>query len=342
MAVIAGAEGPRAIGLWAKSNEGWLKGRLRLPNGVPAHDTIGRVLMALKPAAFQACFENWIRRLAANREGKEREIIAIDGKSLRRSHDRAAGLGPLCMVSAWAVRSGISLGQLATEQKSNEISAIPELVDAIDVKGSIVTIDAAGCQKAIAAKIIEVGGDYVLTLKGNQEALHKAVVECFDAHVENDFSSPGLRTHTETLNGHGRTDEITYCQMSVPADLPGKQHWKGMRTIGVAIRTSTQADKTTLDVRYSISSLRIGIKQFAASVRGHWGIENTLHWCLDVTFREDESRVRNRILADNIAWLKRFAISLLKQVNDKESIAMRRRMAGWNPAYLFKVLQIPA
>jgi predicted transposase YbfD/YdcC len=151
MAVIAGAEGPRAIGpraigpraiglwaigLWAKSNEGWLKGRLRLPNGVPAHDTIGRVLMALKPAAFQACFENWIRRLAANREGKEREIIAIDGKSLRRSHDRAAGLGPLCVVSAWAVRSGISLGQLATEQKSNEISAIPELLDAIDVKGS--------------------------------------------------------------------------------------------------------------------------------------------------------------------------------------------------------------
>jgi len=338
MAVIAGAEGPRAIGLWAKSNADWLKGRLQLPNGVPAHDTIGRVLMALKPAAFQACFENWIRRLAANRKDGEREIIAIDGKTLRRSHDRAAGLGPLCVVSAWAVRSGISLGQLATEQKSNEITAIPELLDAIDVKGSIVTIDAAGCQKTIAAKIVEAGGDYVLTLKSNQEALHEAVVECFDAHVENDFSSPTLRTHTEMVKGHGRTDEITYCQMPVPADLPGKQHWKGMRTIGVAIRTSTQGDRTTNDVRYSISSLRVGIKQFAASVRGHWGIENTLHWCLDVTFREDESRVRNRILADNVAWLKRFAISLLKQVNDKESVAMRRRMAGWNPAYLFKVL----
>jgi len=339
MAVIAGAEGPRAIGLWAKSNADWLKGRLQLPNGVPAHDTIGRVLMALKPAAFQACFENWIRRLAANRKDGEREIIAIDGKTLRRSHDRAAGLGPLCVVSAWAVRSGISLGQLATEQKSNEITAIPELLDAIDVKGSIVTIDAAGCQKTIAAKIVEAGGDYVLTLKSNQEALHEAVVECFDAHVENDFSSPTLRTHTEMVKGHGRTDEITYCQMPVPADLPGKQHWKGMRTIGVAIRTSTQGDRTTNDVRYSISSLRVGIKQFAASVRGHWGIENTLHWCLDVTFREDESRVRNRILADNVAWLKRFAISLLKQVNDKESVAMRRRMAGWNPAYLFKVLR---
>ena len=342
MAVIAGAEGPRAIGLWAKSNADWLKGRLQLPNGVPAHDTIGRVLMALKPAAFQACFENWIRRLAANRKDGEREIIAIDGKTLRRSHDRAAGLGPLCVVSAWAVRSGISLGQLATEQKSNEITAIPELLDAIDVKGSIVTIDAAGCQKTIAAKIIDAGGDYVLTLKGNQEALHEAVGECFDAHVENDFSSPALRTHTETLKGHGRMDEITYCQVRVPADLPGKEHWKGMRTIGVAIRTSTQGDRTTHDVRYYISSLHVGIKQFAASVRGHWGIENTLHWCLDVTFREDESRVRNRILADNVAWLKRFAISLLKQVNDKESVAMRRRMAGWNPAYLFKVLQIPA
>lgn len=142
--------------------------------------------------------------------------------------------------------------------------------------------------------------------------------------------------------GHGRTDEITSCQMSAPADLPGKQHWKGMRTIGVAIRTSTQADRTTYDVRYYIRSLRVGIKRFAASVRGHWGIENTLHWCLDVPFREDESHVRNRILADNVAWLKRFAISLLKRGNDKESIAMRRRMAGWNPACLFKVLQIPA
>lgn len=342
MAVIAGADGPKAIGGWATSNDSWLKDRLQLPGGIPSHDTLGRLLMALKPAAFQSCFAAWIRRLGASREHGGREIVAIDGKSLRRSHDRAAGLGPLCVVSAWAVRSGISLGQLATEEKSNEITAIPELVDAIDVKGAIVTIDAAGCQKAIASKIIEAGGDYVLTLKGNQEALHEAVVECFDAHIENDFSNPALRKHTEALKGHGRTDEITYIQTPVPAGLLGRHHWKGMRTIGVAIRTSTQADKTTQDVRYYISSLRMGIKQFAACVRGHWGIENTLHWCLDVTFREDESRVRNRTLADNVAWLKRFAISLLKQVDDKESIAMRRRMAGWNPAYLFKVLQMPA
>jgi len=341
MAVVAGAEGPKAIGLWAKSNESWLREQLALPGGIPSHDTFGRVLMVIKPAAFHACFEQWIGRLLAGHESGEREIIAIDGKALRRSHDHAAGLGPLCLVSAWAVRRGISLGQIATEKKSNEIRAIPVLLDAIDVNGAIVTIDAAGCQKNIAAKIIDAGGDYVLALKGNQGTLHDAVTGYIHSQIDDDFSKASVRSHTELLKGHGRKDELIYYQMPVPADLIGKGKWKGMRTIGVVIRTSERGDKYSSDVRYYISSLRVGVKQFAACVRGHWGIENTLHWCLDVTFREDESRVRNRILADNVAWLKRFAISLLKQVEDKESIAMRRRMAGWNPAYLLKVLEIP-
>jgi len=342
MAVIAGAEGPKAIGAWAKSHEPWLRERLNLPGGVPSHDTFGRVLMALKPAAFQACFERWVRRLSAKHEDAEREIIAIDGKTLRGSHDQAAGLGPLCLVSAWSVRRGISLGQLAAGEQSNEITAIPELLDAIDVEKAIVTIDAAGCQKGIASKIYLGGGDYVLSLKANQGGLHAAVIDYVDAQIDDDFHAAKARSFTERLKGHGRRDELVYYQMPIPESLAGKAGWKGIRTIGVVVRMSERGKQYTSDVRYYISSLRMGVKQFAACVRGHWGIENTLHWCLDVTFREDDCRVRNRILADNVAWLKRFAISLLKQVDDKESIAMRRRMAGWNPSYLLKVLEIPA
>lgn len=342
MAVIAGAEGPKAIGVWAKSNEAWLRERLSLPGGVPSHDTFGRVLMALKPAAFQACFERWLRRLSAKDNAAEREIIAIDGKMLRGSHDQGAGLGPLCVVSAWSVRRGISLGQLAAEQKSNEITAIPELLDAIDVEKAIVTIDAAGCQKSIAAKIFLGSGDYVLSLNANQRGLHASVIEYVDAQINDDFTAAKARSYTEGLKGHGREDELVYYQMPIPKNLAGKAGWKGVRTIGVVVRMSESGDKFTSDVCYYISSLRMGIKQLAACVRGHWGIENSLHWCLDVTFREDDCRVRNRLLANNVAWLKRFAISLLKQVNDKESVAMRRGMAGWNPDHLLKVLEIPA
>lgn len=341
MAVIAGAEGPHAIGVWAKSNERWLADRLELPGGVPSHDTIGRVLMMLKPNAFQACFESWIKRISVSRVAGDLDIVAIDGKALRGSHDRAAGLGPLFLVSAWAVQRGISLGQLATAEKSNEITAIPQLLGQIDINQSVVTIDAAGCQKSIAAKIIEGHGHYVLTLKGNQGKLHEAVMNHFVTHMENDFANVAVRKHTEKLKGHGRQDELIYYQLSIPSELIGRTKWKGMKTIGVVVRMSERGEKFTSDVRYYISSLPLGVKRFAACVRGHWGIENTLHWCLDVTFREDANRVRNRILADNLAWLKRFAISLLKQVKDKESVAMRRRMAGWNPSYLAKALGIP-
>lgn len=339
LAVIAGADGPKAIGIWTATHSQWLRDKLRLPGGIPSHDTIGRVLMALKPEAFQRCFQTWLGRISNGSSSAGVDIIAVDGKALRRSHHAAAGLGPLFLVSAWAVRRGISLGQLATEEKSNEITAIPQLLDQIDVSGSVVTIDAAGCQKEIAAKIIAGGGDYVLALKGNQGKLHQAVVDYITTHMENEFKRVPARKHTERLRGHGRDDEITYYQLEVPEELPSRSKWKGLRTIGVAIRYSEQGKSWTTDVRYYISSLPLGVRQFASCVRGHWGIENTLHWCLDVTFREDESRVRNRILANNLGWLKRFAISLLKQMKDKESIAMRRRMAGWNPDYLTQVLR---
>lgn len=345
-AVVAGADGPKAIGAWAQENSAWLSRYLQLPKGIPSHDTIGRLLATLKPQTFQACFGAWIDSLRqrpqndtdAKPSARPVEVIAIDGKSLRRSHDRKNHLGPLFLVSAWSVKQGISLGQLATEEKSNEITAIPELLANLDVSGAIVTIDAAGCQKNIAAKIVDQRGDFVLALKGNQGTLHQATQNWIIAQMERDFVDVAVRKYQQTTRGHGRTDQLIYYQFKVPKTLPGRRHWKGLRTIGVAIRVSRQGDKETSDVRYFISSLPLGVRQFAEAIRGHWGIENTLHWSLDVTFREDESRLRDRLAADNLAWLKRFALSLLKQCPDKESIAMRRRKAGWNVDYLAKVL----
>jgi predicted transposase YbfD/YdcC len=346
-AVIAGCDGPTAIGSWAATNHLWLQENLRLPNGIPSHDVIGRVLALLKPAAFQPCFQGWLDSLqdrgddaTAAESATPREQIAIDGKALRRSHDRRHSLGPLFLVSAWSVNRGISLGQLATEEKSNEITAIPELLDQIDVTAAIVTIDAAGCQRAIARKIIDGGGDYVLNLKGNQKTMHQEVKEYVAKHLENEFADVPARKYVEVVKGHGRVDTLTYYQMPVPTDLTQRKRWKKLRTIGVAVRISEQQGKETYDIRYYINSLRMGVRQFADSVRGHWSIENTLHWCLDMTFREDESRLRNQQAADNVAWLRRFALSALKQQNDKDSIAMRRRKAGWSLSYLAQVLGI--
>jgi predicted transposase YbfD/YdcC len=342
LAVIAGADGPKAIGIWANSKKDWLCRHLALPNGIPSHDTIGRLLALLKPAAFQKCFEQWIESLRVGCKDADEgpEVIAIDGKALRRSHDNRRSLGPLFLVSAWSTKYGISLGQLATAEKSNEITAIPELLDQIDVRGSVVTIDAAGCQKNIAGKIKDNGGDYVLALKGNQPKMHQGVDNYVQLHIKNDFADVPARKHQKVVKGHGRVDTLTYYQLPVPKCLKERSDWKGLRTIGVAVRVSERNGKTTQDVRYYLSSLRMGVKRFAGAVRGHWGIENTLHWCLDVTFREDESRVRDRHAGQNLGWLKRFALTLLKQRKDKESIAMRRRMAGWNDDYLAQVIGI--
>ena len=344
--VLAGADGPKAIGVWARAHAEWLKKYLELPHDIPSHDTIGRLLAALRPAAFQACFEQWIGSLRQRLDSGiadgdiTSEVIAIDGKALRRSHNRKKSLGPLFLVSAWSVQRGISLGQLATEEKSNEITAIPELLDQIELNNATVTIDAAGCQKNIAAKIINQGGDYLLALKGNQGTLYRAAIDYVIEQMENDFTTTTVERYVETTKGHGREDTVEYFHLPVPKTLPGASLWKKLRTIGVAVRTSLQDGKETTDIRFFISSLSLGVRRFAAACRGHWGIENSLHWCLDVTFRENDSRVRDRFAADNLAWLKRFAISLLKQQTDKESIAMRRRMAGWNVDYLMQVLAI--
>ena len=265
--------------------------------------------------------------------------MSIDGKTLRRSHDRKHKLGPLHLVSVWASDQGLTLAQVATEEKSNEITAIPAVLELVDVKGAIVTIDAMGCQKAIAEKIVELGGDYVLPVKGNQGRLEQAVETYFDEHLEDDFAGVQVSRFETEEKHHGRIERRTYLQVNVPDTLAGLQEWAGLRTLGIAIRIRETGDQETGEVQCYLSSLKRNAKQFARAVRGHWGIENSCHWSLDMTFREDESRVRDRRLAETLAWLRRFALSLLKQHPDtKKSLAMKRRLAGWSTPFLSEVL----
>lgn len=339
--VLANANGPKAMGLWALAKKEWLEQYLELPNGIPSHDTIGRVLALVNPAGFQACFLAWTQRFQAESQESAPDAvkqIAIDGKALRRSHDKRKNMGPLFLVSAWSVECGLSLGQLATDEKSNEITAIPELIDILNVSGAVVTIDAAGCQKNIAKQIVDRGGDYILALKGNQGSAYKTAQQWVHDKLENDFVGTQARKYEVSEKGHGREDNYLYVQFPVPDSFPGKEKWAGLKTIGIAVRHSVKNEKETSDERYFLCSTKLGVKQFSKTARGHWSIENTLHWCLDVSFREDESRLRNRIAAENVAWLKRFAIGILKRVNSKESIIMRRRMSGWNNDYLAQVL----
>lgn len=336
--VIVGCDGPSAIRMWAEAKEEWLRRLLELPNGLPSRDCIRRVLTALKPEAFQECFASWIGSLVRE-GGTGTRIVAIDGKTLRRSHDAKNGLGPLHLVSAWATENGLSLGQVATEEKSNEITAIPELIERIDVKDAIVTIDAMGCQKEIAQKIIDAQGDYVLAVKDNQPTLHEAIREVFSDRRQDELAKRPHRQHQTTDNGHGRVDERYYVLTKLPEDFPMKDQWPGLKAIGMAVRTTLRPDGTrTGDVRYFVSSVFLTGRRFAEAVRGHWAIENSLHWVLDVTFDEDHSRTRNRRLADNLSWLRRFAISLLKRHPSKDSIIGKSRKAGWSNEFLMEVL----
>jgi predicted transposase YbfD/YdcC len=339
MAVLAGANGPTAIARWAALKEEFLLGALDLPNGIPRKDVFRRVLMALRPAAFQACYVNWLESLrakAAAAAGVDQPVLAIDGKTARRSHNRKNGLGALHSVSIWASEFGLALGQVACAEKSNEITAIPEVLRLVDIRGAIITIDAMGAQKAIAAEIINGGADYVLALKGNQETLHQAVIDHIDEQLEGDLE--GAQEHVTTEKGHGRVETRTYLQLPAPKTLPGLGLWKALKTIAVVTSLCVRDGKETIEVRYYISSLAMDVKRLARAVRGHWGIENSCHWVLDVTYREDESRIREEALRENFAWLNRFTLSLLKQHPDRASIAMKRRSCGWNENYLLQVI----
>jgi predicted transposase YbfD/YdcC len=339
--VLAGADGPTAIFTWADCAQDWLKKSLELPHGIPSRDCIRRVLQRLQPEAFQSCFAEWLNSLVGPSGAK---FLSIDGKTLRRSyggrsHDEQHQLGALHLVSVWASEQGLTLGQIATAEKSNEITAIPLLLDLVDVKDAIVSIDAMGTQKAIAAKIIDKGGDYVLPVKGNQGSLEADVRTLLDEALENDFKGIKVSRHHTTETHHGRTEQRWYYQINVPPARRGLTQWKGLRTLGLVVRTREADGVETGDVQYYISSLKRNVKTFAKAVRGHWSIENTCHWSLDMTFREDESRTRDRHVAENLAWLRRFTLGLIKQhPSKKHSLVMKRRMAGWNPAFLAEIL----
>jgi predicted transposase YbfD/YdcC len=295
--------------------------------------------MALKPVAFQACFAKWLQSLRAEavaEGGVEQPVLAVDGKTARRSHDRSKGLGALHSVSVWASEYGLSLGQMACAEKSNEITAIPELLRLVDIKGAIITIDAMGTQKSIAEQIVAAEADYVLALKRNQGALHQAVIDFIDDQLEGELAN--AQEHVTKENGHGRQEERIYLQLPAPKALPGFLAWKGLKSIGMATSCCVRDGKETIEVRYYISSLGVDVKRFARAVRGHWSIENECHWSLDMTFREDESRARERHLRENFAWLNRFVLSLLKQHPGRQSLVMKRRSCGWSDDFLMEVV----
>jgi len=341
MAVLGGAGGPTAIARWAKIKAEFLMQVLDLPHGIPRKDVFRRVLSLLKPSVFQKCFVTWLQALreqAAEASGVDKPIFAVDGKTARRSHDHNKGLGALHSVTVWASEFGLSLGQVACAEKSNEITAIPEVLRLVDIKGSIITIDAMGTQKAIAAQIVDSKADFVLALKGNQETLHQQVIDYIDEQAKNDFADVKARRHITHEKGHGREEIRSYMQMPVPEDLRGLELWKGLKSIGMATLVCVREGKETTETRYYISSLDVGVKLFAHAIRSHWGIENGCHWSLDMIFREDESRLREPHIRENFAWLNRFTLSLLKQHPGKDSIVMKRRACGWSEDFLLEVL----
>ena len=336
--ILCGANGPTAIHRWAKSKSDWLAKYLELPNGIPSRDCIRRLLMALQPEAFQKCFQEWIASGVQPDQTGQRKLIAIDGKSCRRSHDASKDLGPLHIVSAWASEQGIALGQVATEDKSNEITAIPLLLDQLDLTDALVTIDAMGCQKEIAQKIVVGKGVFVLAVKDNQHKLHRAIKNYFAKHLERDLEELQYRYYESVEEAHGRVDERAYYLTRVPKDFAVKAEWPWVKAIGYAVRFTQHADGSlSQEVRYYIVSRYLSGKRFGEAVRGHWGIES-MHWVLDVNFREDDSRTRERTLGNNLSWLRRFAITRLKHHPMKESLRGKMQIAGWNADFLAEVL----
>lgn len=337
LAVIAGAEGWEDIEEFGQQKHDWLKKFLRLPHGIPSHDTISRVFRSIKPAAFQQGFAAWIASLGEQQAWRH---VAIDGKTLRRSHNRQTMKSALHSVCAWSVEQRVVLGQQAVDEKSNEITAIPELLQLLELAGAIVTIDAMGCQKEIAAQIIAGGGDYVLTVKDNQPKLHAALQAHFLHLHETDFATGECRRRVTRDQAHGRCEERTYYQSPVPAALAGSDDWAGLASVGQVISITEREGKEVADVRYYISSLKPQVKRFAGAVRGHWGIENSLHWVLDMTFAEDQSRIRKGHGPENFALLRRFALSLLQQDTSPGSVRRKRKRAAWNNEALASVVKI--
>jgi predicted transposase YbfD/YdcC len=333
-AVIAGAQDWQEVELFGRQRRAWLKRFLKLPNGIPSHDTFERVFDRLKPQAFQACFRDWVQAI---QEALDIKHVAIDGKTLRGSG--SAKLGPLHLVSAWATAQRLSLGQVAVDAKSNEITAIPALLELLDVKGAIVTIDAMGCQKAIAQKIIDQGGDYILTVKDNQEHLLTDIQQSLVDASENDFANLEHDTYETRERGHGREEYRSYTVLHHTGGLRNANDWAKLTTIGMCYSERTIHGVASEEVRYFIGSRKARAKVYGKALRDHWGIENSLHWQLDVTFDEDHNRVTKRQAAENLGLLRRLTMSLLHAHPAKLSIAKKRFAAALNPDFLEEILR---
>lgn len=338
--ILCGCDGPTAIHRWAALRCDWLKQHLALPNGIPSRDCIRRLLMALKPQAFQKCFQTWIASAIIPADPDAKQLVAIDGKTCRGSHDAGKDLGALHIVSAWASEEGIALGQVATDAKSNEITAIPQVLEQIDLSTSLITLDAMGCQKAIVEQIAAGKGDFVIAVKDNQPKLMEAIEKHFHQHLARDLEDLQYRYHETRTEGHGRIDERSYYLTKVPADFAPAADWPEVKAIGYALRITEYADGSqTSEVRYYICRRYMSGKRFAEAVRGHWGIES-MHWVLDVNFREDDSRTRERTLANNLSWLRRFAVSLLKRHPAKDSLRGKMVSCMIDTDFLTEVLSL--
>ena len=335
-AVISGAEGWEDMEEYGQAQAEWFQEFLELPHGIPSHDTFRRVLSRLKPDELTQCFVNWTEAL---RESLDGDTVAIDGKTLRRSFDHAASQGAIHMVSAWANAHRLGLGQLKVDDKSNEITAIPQLLRMLELEGAIVTIDAMGCQKEIAKPITEQGADYVLALKDNHPTLHGEVHLLFEDVKEGRLEHSTAAHHTTTEADHGRLETRHYWITSDIECFGVKGAWANITSVGLVESHREVGGAVSSEQRFFLTSLPCDAVRFAQAVREHWGVENALHWVLDVSFREDDCRIRQGNGAQNMAVLRHMALNLLQQESGhKRGIKARRKRAGWDRDYLFQVL----
>lgn len=332
-AVIAGAEDWHQVVTFARRRQDWLKRFLSLPNGIPSHDTFERVFDRIDPKVFQSCYQEWISAVCTALDIKQ---VAIDGKTLRRSG--SGNLGPLHVVSAWATANHLILGQETVSEKSNEITAIPRLLELLDIEGALVTLDAMGCQKEIAQQIVARGGDYVLTVKGNQERLFDDIQQSFVDAFEREAAVVDQDVFHTDERGHGRHEKRTYTVLYDLKGIRDRALWAELTVIGMCYSERTVNGKTSEELRYFIGSRRASARTYGKALRNHWGIENGLHWHMDITFGEDASRIRKRRGAENFAFLRRIALSLLKQHPEKMSVACKRLAAALDTVFLEETL----
>jgi predicted transposase YbfD/YdcC len=335
-AVLCGADDFVGIAKFGRAKREWLSRFLDLSSGIPSHDRFNAILAAIKPAEFEKCLLSWITSLHEITGG---QIIAVDGKTIRRSYDAASGKSAIHMVSAWATANCISLGQVIVDAKSNEITAIPHLLKVLELSGALVTIDAMGCQVEIARDIVVGGADYCLAAKANQPTLFNGLVDHFADHLDDDFARTQVRSYETTEKGHGRISHRMYHICPVPEDFPDLARWPELKAIGAAISYTERNGKECHEVRYYILSKYLSGRRFAEAVRSHWSVENNLHWQLDVTFQEDLCRLRKGHADANFSLLRRTALALLKnEPTLKVGVKNKRLTAAWDDDYLEKVL----